>query len=217
MPRPPPHPAPRRSHAERSAATRGQVLQATAALVRERSFQAASMFEVAKAAGVTPGALQHHFGSKAELMMQVIEHVLQSDQGDGVHWPDATLPLPRRAAAFVQALWADVYEPPRFLTAWSIYFGSHDDPALGERIAERRRRLAALLRERCLAIFPELGRGAAAQAFVDLLLSSLRGIAIVRLFDPADPAAKPQLRELARLIELRCGETSPPLARRTPR
>ena len=56
-----------------------------------------------------------------------------------------------------------------------------------------------------------------ADTFVDLLLSSLRGIAIVRLFDPADPAAKPQLRELARLIELRCGETSPPPARRTPR
>ena len=217
MPHPSARPASRRTHAERSAATRGQVLQATAALVHERSFQAASMFEVAKAAGVTPGALQHHFGSKAELMMQVIEHVMQSDQADGVHWPDASLPLARRAGAFVQALWASVYEPPRFLTAWSIYFGSHDDPALGERIAARRRRLSALLHQRCLAIFPELGRGAAAQAFVDLLLSSLRGIAIVRLFDPSDPAAKAQLRELARLIELRCSEAPPSPSRRTTR
>ena len=214
--------APRRSHAERSAATRDQLLQATAALVHERSFHAASMFEVAKAAGVTPGALQHHFGSKAELMMQVIEHVMQSDQDDGVRWPDAGQPLARRARLFVQALWAGVYEPPRFLTAWSIYFGSRDEAALGPRIAERRRRLSAALHARCLAIFPELGRGAAARAFVDLLLSSLRGIAIVRLFDRDDPALQAQLRELAHLIELRCGAASdhpspPPSRRSSPR
>ena len=73
----------RRSHAERSASTRAQLLGAAADLVRDGGVQAASMFEVAKAAGVTPGALQHHFGSKAELMMQVIEHILRSDDANG--------------------------------------------------------------------------------------------------------------------------------------
>ena len=75
-PRLPPLPPRRRSHAERSASTRAQLLGAAADLVHGGGMQAASMFEVAKAAGVTPGALQHHFGSKAELMMQVIEHIL---------------------------------------------------------------------------------------------------------------------------------------------
>ena len=72
------------------------MLGAAAELVRQGGIQAASMFEVAKAAGVTPGALQHHFGSKAELMMQVIEHVLSADDGSGVAWPAPGLPLARR-------------------------------------------------------------------------------------------------------------------------
>lgn len=52
-------------NAQRSDATRAQLIAATIHVVRAQSFAGASMFEIAKAAGVTPGALQHHFGSKA--------------------------------------------------------------------------------------------------------------------------------------------------------
>ena len=138
----------RRSHAERSASTRAQLLGAAADLVRDGGVQAASMFEVAKAAGVTPGALQHHFGSKAELMMQVIEHILRSDDASGVAWPAPSMPLARRCVAFVDALWATAYAPRRFITAWAIYFGSQGDPDLMQRIGVRRE-LAASIEARC--------------------------------------------------------------------
>jgi AcrR family transcriptional regulator len=200
----------RRSHAERSAGTRAQLLSAAAELVRGGGVQAASMFEVAKAAGVTPGALQHHFGSKAELMMQVIEHILRSDDGSGVAWPVATLPLPRRCRAFVDGLWSGVYAPRRFLTAWAIYFGSHGDRELMARIGARRRQVSADLRLRFLAVFPELAaRPAAAADLADLVLASLRGLALTRLFDDSADPGPGVRRELARLIEDRCRATAP--------
>lgn len=206
----------RRSHAERSAQTRAQLLGAAAGLVRDGGVQAASMFEVAKAAGVTPGALQHHFGSKAELMMQLIEHVLRNDDGAGVAWPEPSLALPRRCRAFVDTLWATVYEPPRFLTAWSVYFGSQGDGALMARIGQRRQQVNAELQQRLLAVFPELRQrlsAVEAAGLADLLFAALRGLALSRLFDAGgppgpDPAAAAR-RELARLIETRCTAAIP--------
>lgn len=225
-------PPARRSHAERSAATRAQLIEATAELVRSGGFQAASMFEVAKAAGVTPGALQHHFGSKAELMLQVVEHVLlAADQGDGqggVPLPAPTLALPRRAQAFVQAMWRGVYEPPRFLAAWGIYFGSCGDAALRERIAAQRKRISLRLAQRFVEVFPELAGRPGAAGFVELVLAGLRGLAIQRLFDPSPAASAAARRELARLITSRCQQaieaqakaqahTAPETPRRRPR
>lgn len=218
-PRRPPPPPRRRSHAERSASTRAQLLGAAADLVHGGGMQAASMFEVAKAAGVTPGALQHHFGSKAELMMQVIEHILRSEGGPGgpgVNWPAAALPLARRCTAFVDALWATLYAPRRFLTAWAIYFGSQGDPDLMARIGERRQQLQAELRQRFAAVFPELAaRPAAVADLADLVFASLRGLALVRLFDDHTDPSPGVRRELARLIEARCRDAAPAPA--TPR
>lgn len=214
------------SHAQRSAHTRQQVLQAAAALVRSGGPQAASLFEVAKAAGVTPGALQHHFGTKAELMMALVEHLLSADDGSGVAWPASTLALRRRCQAFVQALWLQVYAPPRFLAAWSVYFGSSGDAALMARMAERRRAVNASLRGRLLAVFPELAGRRDTAALADLVFASLRGLAMAGLFDAAAAAAAPATatsattrapadptqaarRELARLIEARCRGSTP--------
>lgn len=201
----------RRSHAERSAHTRAQLLDAAAVLVREGGAQAASMFEVAKAAGVTPGAVQHHFGSKAELMLQLVEYLLRSDGEGGVAWPDPRWPLRRRAEALVQALWTTVYEAPRFLAAWSVYFASSADADLMQRLAERRALVNAGLLRRLTHSFPEL-KGRRAADLGNLVFATLRGLALLRLFDPAphpDTAAGAR-RELARWLEWRCRPASQP-------
>lgn len=194
------------SHAERSAATRTQILDAGMQVMRVNSFRAATMFEVAKAAGVTPGALQHHFGSKAELMMHLLERAIGSIPDGDAHraWPKPADSLPRRASGFVQALWAHSYETPRFLVAWGIYFGSAGDADVLKRVVAMRARLRATVHRRFIRTFPELAGARGVEAFIDLVLSSLRGIGVVRLFGPAAQSSKAQLAELAAIIEWRC-------------
>lgn len=204
---------PRRSHAERSADTRARLLEAAARLVHEGGAQSATMFEVAKAAGVTPGAVQHHFGSKAELMMQLVEHLLQAE--GGVAWPDPAWPLRRRAQALVQSLWDTVYEAPRFLAAWSVYLASSGDGELMQRVATRRQLVNVGLRQRLLASFPEL-KGRRAGDAADLLFASLRGLALLRLFDPNAAASAGARRELARWIEWRCLPSASPVSPLSP-
>lgn len=199
------------SKAARGQQTRERLIATTIALVHERSYQGASVFEVAKAAGVTPGALQHHFGSKAVLMMRVVDEILRSGDTAGVAWPSATLALPERASAYVRLLWTQVYEPPRFLAAWQVYFGSCTDPELRDHIATQRAALADSLHARFVAIFPESAGSEGLPAFVDLVLSALRGIGLARLFGPATPRCDAQLQALAHLIVLHCSAPpSPP-------
>ena len=207
---------PRRSHQDRSDATRAQLIAAAIRVVHEKAFHGASVFEVAKAAGVTPGAFQHHFGTKAELMLQVTEAILRGDLDPPLAWPKANASLRRRAEGVVQALWQRVYEPERFLVAWQIYFGSASDGALRERIAAKRAELGEVLHGRFLGAFPELAGQRDGAAFVDTVLSTLRGIAMTRLFGPQQELVDAQLAQLARLIELRCAAAPAPQRRKTP-
>jgi len=207
-PRPPARRAGRR--ADQARATREHLIATAIDVVRQRSYGQATLFEVAKAAGVTPGALQHHFGSRAVLMLEVLQTILQADDARGVPWPDAALPLPERAAALVQALWTRLYEPPRFLAAWSVYFGAAGEAELQPPIAAMRQRLAGGLHERFAAVLPEAHARADFDAFVDLVLSSLRGLAMARLFGADAAAEAAQRDQLVRLIVLWIQNTPKP-------
>lgn len=206
----------RRSHAERSRTTREHLIATAIDVLRKRGYQGATMFELAKAAGVTPGALQHHFGSKVALMTQVVDEIMRSGNAAGAPLPDASLPLDERARRFVRALWQANYEAPRFLSAWSVYFGASAEPELRDHIAGRRAEQTQLLHGRFLTVFPELAAEKQARDLTDLVLSALRGIGVARLFGPANAATAGQLDALAQLIVLRC-QVAAPAARKAPR
>jgi AcrR family transcriptional regulator len=65
----------RRTQAERSAATRDALISAGRALFGTRGYADVGTEEVVRAAGVSRGALYHHFADKAELFAAVFESV----------------------------------------------------------------------------------------------------------------------------------------------
>jgi AcrR family transcriptional regulator len=69
-------PAPaRRSQAERSQATRGALVGAARPLFAERGYAEVGTEEIVRAAGVTRGALYHHFDGKRALFEAVYEQI----------------------------------------------------------------------------------------------------------------------------------------------
>jgi AcrR family transcriptional regulator len=66
---------PRETQAARSARTRGALQQAARQLFAEKGFAATGRDEIAQRAGVTRGALYHHFASKTELAAAVVEQL----------------------------------------------------------------------------------------------------------------------------------------------
>ncbi len=67
--------APRRTQAERSETTRRQLLEAAVTLIRNNGFGGLRTIEVADLAGVSRGALLHHFPSKHALVVAVLTYV----------------------------------------------------------------------------------------------------------------------------------------------
>jgi AcrR family transcriptional regulator len=86
--------------------TRARLIQASIALIRERGLSAATAQRVAKRAGVTWGAAQHQFGSKARMLDAVLaaayERFIEAMSDPALrHGPRTT-----RARLFVQRMWA---------------------------------------------------------------------------------------------------------------
>jgi methylphosphotriester-DNA--protein-cysteine methyltransferase len=108
----------RRSHAERSLATQLELIAATIRVIEERGLDGASTFEIAKAAGVTPGAIQHHFESKKALILSAATELVHADDRHGslFKWPSPDRPLEARAREAVSTLWSLVYAQSRYVT-----------------------------------------------------------------------------------------------------
>lgn len=68
---------------EQAAANRRNILDAAAALFRERGFEAVTVAEVMRAAGLTHGGFYGHFRSKDDLIAQAMDHVLGQTRVDG--------------------------------------------------------------------------------------------------------------------------------------
>jgi AcrR family transcriptional regulator len=64
-----------RTQAERSATTREAIVTAATRLFAERGYEATGIDEVARAAGVSKGALYHHYADKADVLAAVYEDV----------------------------------------------------------------------------------------------------------------------------------------------
>ena len=64
-----------RTQAERSATTREAIVAAATRLFAERGYEATGIDEVTRAAGVSKGALYHHYSDKADVLAAVYEDV----------------------------------------------------------------------------------------------------------------------------------------------
>lgn len=86
----------KRTQAERSEATRDALIEAARALFAERGYAAVGTEEIVRAAGVTRGALYHHFGGKRDLFEAVYERIeveLAQRIADGALGAGAATPL----------------------------------------------------------------------------------------------------------------------------
>lgn len=83
---------------EQMAQNRSRILTEAGRLFREKGFDAVSVAEVMKAAGLTHGGFYGHFRSKDDLVAQTIDHAIgsQSAPDDLSTWIDTYLSLPHR-------------------------------------------------------------------------------------------------------------------------
>jgi len=126
-------PAKRRTQAERRAATRGKLLDATLSCLVDAGYAGLTTPEICARAGVSQGALFKHFPTKAELLAAAIEHLfagLVDGYGERFAAVDAKK-SPIRTG--VTLLW-DVFQDPRLHAAYDLYTAARTDEELRSRL-----------------------------------------------------------------------------------
>ena len=95
----------RRSHAERSAATRAKIITAVVDVIARDGFQRLTAQRIAQRSGVTWGAVQHHFGGKDQLLLAVLEDSFArfAERLEPIAIEDTSLAA--RASLFVDQAW----------------------------------------------------------------------------------------------------------------
>jgi len=98
---------PRRTQAERRATTRQRILEAVVSSIAEVGFRQTTATRIAARAGVTWGAVQHHYGGKEGILAAVLDDTFTRFASHFDDLPDpATTPLDVRARQFVARAWA---------------------------------------------------------------------------------------------------------------
>jgi len=158
---------------------RGELLEAVGEYVLDNGVASLSLRRIAEAVGVSHVTLQHHFGSKEQLVGEVVEHLLertlvpQRVYPDGV--PDRDLDLASRQ----RALWAGLTSPPGQrdirlfveVLGQSLFEGADYSPTVKRSITHRLDLIAAnVISLGC----PEED----ARSFATLMLATLRGLVV---------------------------------------
>jgi len=188
----------RRPQAERRAETRRRVLEAATSLVASHGSRAASLAAVGEAAGYSRGIVNHHFGSKARLLEELIKHTQQFDVPT-----DSPTGL-GRLTQFVEAYLGGLHErSPRseaFLKLWAESAGA--EPALAPLFAERdawfREWLAQHVREGLSD--GSIGQHVDPQIAAVALIGLLRGTAMMLFSTARDTPIAELSAEVARSV-----------------
>jgi AcrR family transcriptional regulator len=173
--------APRLTKAERGAATRTRLLDATIDCLVELGWAGTSTTEVVRRAGVSRGAQVHHYPSKEDLVLASIEHLL-ARRVEEYRIAFDELPTDRRtpAEAF-ELLWSQCFGGS--FDAWlELAVAARRSPALHQRFVEVERRFASATIDRFQDMFPnEFGEREFAAIAMRLAFSVLDGLAIGRI------------------------------------
>jgi AcrR family transcriptional regulator len=121
-------PRARRTQAERTAATRERILAAVVESIAEVGFGQTTASEIARRAGVTWGAVQHHFGDKDGILAAVLEQSF-AHLAERLSDVPADAPLDARIHLFVQRAW-EHFASPHFRSTLEILL--HLTPARDE-------------------------------------------------------------------------------------
>ena len=178
----------RRTQSERTAATRTALLEATVQCLVTQGFGGTTTTEVAHRAGVSPGALLHHFPAKADLLCAAVGHLIELRQAEFRKAMANLGPGTDRRSAGLDLLWS-MFSGPTF-TAWlELWMAARSDPALAEAVIRLDREFMATIEDVFRELFadeiaaaPEVGRSG-----LGLLYSLMSGLALARLIPGYEP------------------------------
>jgi len=169
----------RRTQAERRAATRAALLNATIECLVEEGYAGTTTTRIVERAGVSRGAQVHHFPTKAELVAEAVRH-LAARRAEEFVAEAREVPARgrRRFERMLDLLWG-IHIGPLFAASVELWVAARADAELRTRLLEVERDIAILTANGVSDLFPDLARVPAFRETVDASLATMRGLALL--------------------------------------
>ncbi len=203
----------RRTQADRSSATRQAILEAARDTIADKGYSATTTLETARRAGVSRGAQLHHYATKQDLLLSVIDYIHAdvekdikeiSKRFDG--GPDLDVRL------FICELWNRIFTEDNFSPNIELITAARTNPELAVRLKKRWERLADTYAAVWAETLERSGHSSPeASALLPLTLNFLRGLAIQRVALGNDPGYfSAQLDQWTDFVKLVLDDTKKP-------
>ena len=138
---------------------RGQIAEALWRIAAERGLEAVSVREVATAAGVSTGLVQHYFATKDDMVVYATS-LLRERVGERIRRGVATLPQPAPPSATLRALLTallplDPDSRAETLVGIAMFIRALNDPSLADRYRDGRAQLTTAVADLLRLMGPE--------------------------------------------------------------
>ena len=190
----------RRTQAERSAATRARLLDATIECLITYGYSATTTPRIAKIAGLTRGAQLHHFRAKSDMVVAAIERLAQLRAQAVMDEVDRFDPGSDFFTSLLDYLW-ELHQGPLFAATVELWVAGRTDRVLAGEIEK----VEPIVNTALIAAAEHVLPAAAAASkelgdFVFTAMDALRGILVASFVDGDAARAKRRWQRACRVL-----------------
>ncbi|MEV0796414.1 TetR family transcriptional regulator [Kribbella sp. NPDC050281] len=185
---------------DRSRATRQRLLEAAVESLAEVGYAATTVSVVATRAGVSRGAAQHHFPTRADLFEAAVEYMTEVRLAE-IKAQAAALPSgPARTEAIVEML-TDVYTGPLFRAALHLWVAASTEDALRRQIVRLEAHVGRQAHRALLEVLEVSERTPGVRETVQGVLDLARGLGLADLLTDDSARRKGIVRQWSRILD----------------
>jgi AcrR family transcriptional regulator len=176
-------PRPANGQAGRSAAMRAKLIRATIDALNTLGYTATTTIEVVRRAGVSRGAMLHHFPNRAELILATAEHVLREQERERRGSLRTLERGEERFYSITDAMW-NTMQQPEAVALTEIMLGARSDPEVHAPFAALMRGFNRRLLDGPNQVAEDFGYADTrlVRAMARLHVAAMRGLMIDRLY-----------------------------------
>jgi AcrR family transcriptional regulator len=173
-------PRQRRTQAERRAATRRSLLDATLEVLAEVGYAGLTTSQVVARAGVTRGAQAHYFATKADLVVQALKHLTERLVDELVAQPVRPAAGEKEQYVVLLNRLFEINAGAASTALLELFVASRTDEELRDHLARFDHDVVSTLRTTAETVAPELAARPDFRALMVTSMSTIRGLWLLR-------------------------------------